>query len=290
MKWSDRRARFRALLEGADCIYPASVFDPVSVRIAHDLGFELGMLGGSVASYSVLGAPDIIVLTLTELAERCRRISEAAELPLLVDADHGYGNAMSVMRTIEELEVAGVAGLTIEDTTLPTAYGAAAQGSLISLEEGVGKMRAAVQARRDRDFAILGRTSALGMVGIDEMLRRIRAYEAAGVDGICVTHVRTEEHLEAAASAVRLPLMLGPIGPALMGNRALLAKHRVRICLQGHQPFMAAVQAVHDTLSALRNGTAPDALPGIASNALMRQVTRAADVARWETDFLGTKA
>ena len=119
MRWSARRQAFREILTGAHCVHPGSVFDPISARIAEDLGFELGMFAGSVASMTVLGAPDRIVLTLTEFAAQAQRICRAGELPLLVDADHGYGNALNVQRTVEELEMAGVAGLSIEDTELP---------------------------------------------------------------------------------------------------------------------------------------------------------------------------
>jgi PEP phosphonomutase and related enzymes len=101
---TDRRKRFRSLLSGERCIHPGSVFDPISARIAEDLGFELGMFAGSTASLTVLGAPDLIVLTLSEFAGQAYRINRAGGLPLLVDADHGYGNALNVKRTVEELE------------------------------------------------------------------------------------------------------------------------------------------------------------------------------------------
>ena len=116
MTFTARRQSLRAHLDTDHCIVPASIFDPFSARIAEDLGYEIGMLGGSTASLAVLGAPDLIVLTLTEFAEQCRRISRASALPFMADADHGYGNALNVMRTVEELETAGVAALTIEDT------------------------------------------------------------------------------------------------------------------------------------------------------------------------------
>ena len=118
MNPTPRRERFRSILAGDRCVYAASVFDPISARIAEDLGFEAGMLAGSVVSGRVLGAPDLVVLTLTELAQQVRRVCRAGELALMVDADHGYGNALNVMRTVEELENAGAAGLTIEDTLL----------------------------------------------------------------------------------------------------------------------------------------------------------------------------
>src|SRR6195256_173656 len=117
------------------------------------------MFGGSVASLAVLGDPDITLITLTEIAEQMRRMSRAAALPVLVDADHGYGNALNVSRTVQELEAAGAAGLPIEDTLLPKAYGQA-KTQLISLEEGVGKMQAALDARSDPSLLIIGRTGA----------------------------------------------------------------------------------------------------------------------------------
>ena len=104
---SSTSRKLRAILSGARCIRPGSVYDAISIRIAADLGFEVGMFGGSVASLAVLGDPDIALITLTELAEQMRRMSRAAALPVLVDADHGYGNALNVRRTVQELEAAG---------------------------------------------------------------------------------------------------------------------------------------------------------------------------------------
>src|SRR6187397_982794 len=141
-RWSERRSRLRTVLGGNRCVHPGSVFDPISARIAEELGFEVGMFAGSIASFTVLGAPDLIVLTLSEFAEQAYRINRAGKLPLLVDADHGYGNALNVMRTVQELETAGVAAMCIEDKLLPRTYGEKSP-TLISLDEGVGKMRAA---------------------------------------------------------------------------------------------------------------------------------------------------
>src|ERR1700722_20167654 len=115
MTFRKRREALRSILSGSACVRPGSVYDAISIRIAEDIGFEVGMFGGSVASLAVLGDPDIALITLTELAEQMRRMSRAAALPVLVDADHGYGNALNVRRTVQELEAAGAAGLTIED-------------------------------------------------------------------------------------------------------------------------------------------------------------------------------
>ena len=285
MNVSPRRERFRAILSGQDCIHPASVFDPVSARIAQDLGFELGMFAGSIASLTVLGAPDLVVLSLAELAEQAHRICRAADLPLLVDADHGFGNALSVKRTVEELETAGVAGLTIEDTLLPAPFGDGGKARLVSVEEGIGKMRAALAGRQDSSLVIAGRTSAVTITGLEDALVRLKAYEKAGVDALFLVGVRTREELTAIASAVKLPLITGnAVGE--LDDLAYLASAHVRVCLQGHLPFMAGVRAVYETMKALRTGTAPSHIPNVASTELVKQVSRDADYQNWIKEFL----
>ena len=285
MRYGKRRQAFRAILSGADCVHPGSVFDPISARIAEDIGFECGMFAGSVASLTVLGAPDIVVLTLSEFAQQIARITRAGELPLLVDADHGYGNALSVMRTVEELEIAGVAAMTIEDTALPTPFGTS-KPSLLSREEGLGKIRAALAARRDQATAIIGRTSALAIAGMDETLARAKAYDLAGVDALFFTGVASADQLRALRAVTEKPIILGGSDGDLGGKPAMAALG-VRVALQGHQPFMAAVQAVYATLQALRDGVAPKALGGQPSAMLMKSLTREADYAAAAKDFLG---
>lgn len=285
MRSTTPREKFRAVLSGDRCVHPGSVFDPISARIAEDLGFEIGMFAGSIASMTVLGAPDLIVLTLSEFADQARRICRAGALPLMVDADHGYGNALNVKRTVEELEVAGIAGLSIEDTLLPRSFGSGGKTELLSVEEGVGKMRAALSGRSDPGLCIFGRTSAAAVTDTEDCIARVRAYQAAGVDAIFLVGVKDRAQLEAVAAEVTLPIMLGSAGKALM-DKDYLASHGVRICLQGHQPFAAAVQAVHATLKALRDGVDPAALPGLPANELMKQVTRGADYDRWTESFL----
>ncbi len=284
-QWSERRERFRAILAGDICVHPASVYDPVSVRIAEDLGFEMGMLAGSIASATVLGAPDIIQLTLTEFADQAHRIGRAAGLPLMCDADHGYGNALNVMRTVTELETAGVAGLSIEDTLLPQPFGSAGRAELSSVEEGVGKMRAALAARRDPALVIAGRTSAPALTGVADTIVRAKAYEEAGVDAIFLVGIKTRDDLDAIAAEVSKPMILGGAGREIM-DREYLAKRGVRICLQGHQPFMAAIQAVHDCMKALRDGVEPSQLRGVANDEFVKRVTRQADYSRWAKDWL----
>jgi carboxyvinyl-carboxyphosphonate phosphorylmutase len=286
MNLTQRRQRFRSILGGDRCVHPASVFDPISARIAEDLGFEVGMLAGSIASGTVLGAPDLVVLTLSEFAEQIHRICRAGDLSLLVDADHGYGNALSVMRTVEELESAGVSALTIEDTVLPRAFGAAGQEQFLSLEEGVGKMKAALAARQDPDLVIAGRTGSLRGLGVPEAIRRAKAYEAAGVDAMFLAGAQTRDEVQAVRAELKIPLLLGGAGGEL-ADLQFLGANGVRVALQGHLPFQAAVKAVYDTLKALRDGAPPaDLGPNLASAELMDQVTRRTGYSRWSEDFL----
>ena len=287
MAFRKRRDALRSILSGSTCIRPGSVYDATSIRIAEDLGFEVGMFGGSVASLAVLGDPDIALITLTELAEQMRRMSRAAALPVLVDADHGYGNALNVRRTVQELETAGAAGLTIEDTLLPQAFGQT-KTQLISLEEGVGKMKAALDGRGDPSLVIVGRTGAASVSGVEDAIARARAYEAAGVDALFFTGLKTRAELEAIAAATTLPIVLGGFPEELIDPSAL-ASQRVRIALQGHAPFAAATQAVYATLKALRDGELPKNLKGVASSELTGRVTRDADMKTRSSEFLGLK-
>ena len=285
MNFTARRARYRAILDGNQCVHPASVFDPISARIAEDLGFETGMFAGSIASFTVLGAPDLVVLTLTEFAQQIHRICRAGDLSLMVDADHGYGNALNVMRTVEELETAGVSALTIEDTALPRGYGAAG-AELLSLDEGVGKIKAALAARTDPALAIAGRTGALRITGLDDTIRRVKAYQQAGADAIFLAGAATRDEVAAVAAELSLPLLLGGTTGELQ-DREWLSAHGVRIALQGHLPFSAAVKAVHDTLKALRQGTPPaDLRPTLATDDQMAQFTRRPAYQQWTSEFL----
>ncbi|UZE51732.1 isocitrate lyase/PEP mutase family protein [Rhodopseudomonas sp. P2A-2r] len=287
MTFRTRRAVLREILAGDKCLRPASVYDAISLRIAEDIGFEVGMFGGSAASLAVLGDPDIALITLTELAEQMRRMARAATLPVLVDADHGYGNALNVRRTVQELEMAGAAGLTIEDTLLPQAYGVSKQ-QLISHDEGVGKIRAALQARGDSSLVIVGRTGAASITSVDDAIVRARAYQAEGVDALMFTGVKTRAELEAISAATTLPIVLG--GPTEeMADWDFLAAQRVRIAVQGHAPIAAATQAIFATLQAVRDGAAPKELQGLASSDLMDWVTRAALVKQRAADVLGLK-
>jgi len=279
---NNKRRALRALLNGQDCIFPASVFDPLSGRAAEEIGYECLFMAGSVASLVILGAPDLVIITLSELAEQTRRIARATSLPFFLDADHGFGNALSVMRCVEELEAAGLSGLTIEDTELPDPFDKKS-GMPFSIAEGVGKLKAALAARSDPDFVIIGRTGAVGASGLEDALARIAAYQETGVDAIFLSGLKTREEIEACANACRLPLLLGNI-PEKLRDQEALAKLGIRAVITGHRPHAASVTATYETLHATRNGTLGPA-PADES-AMMDRLTRKQDYARWNKYFL----
>ena len=246
MNWTPRRQRFRQILQGTDCITPVTVFDPLSARMVEDLGGQVGMLAGSVAAMAILGAPDKMLITASEFADMALRICRAGDLAVIADADHGYGNAMNVQRTIRELDHAGLAAITIEDTDLPQPFGSV-NAQLLSIEEGTGKMRAAVAGRVDPDLVILARTSAATITGRDDCIARIKAYAKTGVDGITLIGARSRDDLDALCSATDLPIMLGGLG-SIAPTPDEAAKMGARICLRGHQPYLASLAATYSAI------------------------------------------
>ena len=285
-RWHARRERFREIMNGPRCVFPASVFDPLSARIAEDIGYEVGMFAGSTASLTVLGAPDYIVLTLSEFAEQAHRICRASPLPIMVDADHGYGNALNVMRTVEELEAAGICGLSIEDTDLPEPFGSAGKAKIRSREEGLGKVKAALAARADDSLVIAGRTSAPAITDMDDAVARVTSYAEAGADAVFLVGIKERGQLDRVAEAVNVPIILGGV-PASMLDEDYLSARGVRICLKGHQTIPAAAEAIRRTMQALRDGTPAKDLEGLASGETMDRLTRKADYDAARKDYLG---
>jgi carboxyvinyl-carboxyphosphonate phosphorylmutase len=222
---------------------------------------------------------------MTEFADQIRRITRASDLPLIVDADHGYGNALNVMRTVEECEHSGVSAMSIEDTALPTRFGNTGGEELISISEGVGKMKAALSARSDPSLIIAGRTSALKIEGLEGTIARAKAYAAAGVDAIFLVGVETLDHVKGVREAVNLPIIVGSAPASL--KREDLAAAGARVLLQGHQPVAAAVKALREVYEHLHKGGAPaDLKSKIASNDEMNAVTRNDIWKGWQKDYL----
>ena len=211
MNETDKRLKFREIMKREQITRPASVHDSISANIADHYKFELGMFAGSIASATVLGAPDYILLTMDEFANQIRKITRYSRLALLADADHGYGNAMNITRTTEELENAGISAFTIEDTQLPLPFEASNQNKLIDSNEMVGKLKAALATRQDSSMSIIARTSAINFVGIDEAVERVKKYSQLDIDGIFLTGVDSEDKLQQIAAVTDNPLILGSI-------------------------------------------------------------------------------
>ena len=275
------RQQFRTLLASQNCYHTASVFDPMSARIAADLGFEMGILGGSVASMQVIAAPDFALITLSEFAEQATRVGRVSQLPVIADADHGYGNALNVMRTVHEIERTGLAALTIEDTVLPAAYGRN-KIELISLEEGVGKIKAALEARIDPAFSIIARTHA-GIASTEEVIRRAKAYQHAGADGICLVGVKDIAHMTEIASEISIPFMLVTYNNPNLKDDTALAKLGVRIMVDGHAAYFAAIKATYDCLREQRGAQSND----LSASALAQQYTAPEQYIEWAKNYMG---
>jgi carboxyvinyl-carboxyphosphonate phosphorylmutase len=278
--FTERRKQLRAVLAREAISSPISVWDATSARLAKQAGWELGLLGGSVASHVVLGAPDLVVLTLAEMAEQCRRICFHADIPLLVDSDHGYGNALNVRRTIEELELAGVAGLNIEDTVLPRPYGNTDDTELIPVDEFRDKLRAAVDARNDPELVIIGRTQIKGM---DETLSRVQACIDANVDVIFLNGRGSLEMLDRVHAMTKLPLILN----RTEGTHEEWIARGGRVLYLGHQTYYATLQNVWESYQTLLK---PDGVKQMASRVISPELQKVAlaegDYQEWQRDFL----
>ncbi|HUP93307.1 MAG TPA: isocitrate lyase/phosphoenolpyruvate mutase family protein [Burkholderiales bacterium] len=279
------RLRGRAILKGSECVSPASVHDALSARVASLVGFELGLLSGSIATAATLPGPDLGVVTLTEFADQVRRVVRAGNLTLLVDADNGYGNALNVMRTIEETEHAGVSLIAIEDVVLPARFGGD-PNEVVSTPEMTGKLRAALAARSDPALVIAARTAAARTEGVEGTVARAKAYAATGIDALFVVGFKDIALIEAVHAAVDLPLIIG--SGAAPADRKRLQALGVRIMLQGHQPIAAAVKALRDTYEHLYKGGSPaDLKSRIASAEEMDGVTQREEYAERQRDYLG---
>ena len=280
---TEQRQRLRSVLAGSVCRSPATVYDALSARIAESVGYEMGILSGSVSGATLLAAPDIVLQTLTEFAAQVRSIMRVCDLSLVLDADHGYGNALNVMRTVQELEHAGASAIMIEDTVMPPRFGAAGL-EVIPIEEMCAKLRAALHVRQDPALVIIGRIAALKAADAGHAVERARVYAATGVDALFVTGLETLDEFDAIRAAVKLPIIVGR-APAL--KREDLEPRGVRLVLQGHQPVAAAVKALRDIYTQLHKGAAPTELKSlIATPQEMDELVNGAQYRAWLQQYL----
>jgi len=200
--------RLRHLLDQPGILVAPGVYDSLTASIAAQQGFEALYMTGAGLSYSLLGQPDLGLLTMTEMSSRIRYIKSATPgLPIIADGDTGYGNAMNVIRTVQEYEDCGAAAIQLEDQTFPKRCGHLWDKDVISVEEAATKIAAAVEARRDPDFVIIARTDARGIMGMDEAIRRAKIYASAGADLIFVEAPKSIQEVAAVPASVGAPCM-----------------------------------------------------------------------------------
>ena len=282
---SRARELFREVLARPTCTLAANIFDPLSARIAHMLGYEVCVLSGSVGKVANLGVPDIVLSNMSDVVDHCRRITRIADAPLMVDAEDGFGNAVNVVRTVREMEAAGVAAIEIEDNFVPRRFNVADPG-LVSTAEQVGKLEAAVAARTDPTTVIVARSAALGLCPMDEALERIQAYSQTGAEALMLTGSRSREQIEAARAVTSLPLcVLNP--PADARNDQAFLDANMRILMLGNPTYAVAVKAIHDSLKHLQDGGAMEELSDrTAPPELLRQVNRTDEFVELQERYL----
>jgi len=280
------RDRFRRVLARPSCTLAANIFDPLSARIAHMLDYEVCFLSGSVGKVANLGVPDIVMSNMSDLVDHCRRITRIADVSLMLDGEDGFGNVVNVVRTVRELEAAGVSAIEIEDNIAPKQFKAEDPG-LVSKDEQVGKLEAAVAARTDPTTVIIARTAALSHCSLDEALDRIAAYAQTGVEAVRLAGLGSREQLEAVHGTTALPLtVLSP--PKDIGDDPdFLAANGVRILMVGNPAFAVTVKAIYDCLRHLKEGGAVEELsPKEATPDLLRLVNRTDEFVQLQQKYL----
>ncbi len=203
----NRGAQLRRLIDKGGIVMAPGVYDAFCARMVEQAGFEAVSVTGNGVSASMLGKPDVGLLTMTEVVDNARRIASAVDIPVVCDADTGYGNAVNVIRTVQEFEAAGIAGISIEDQVSPKRCGhMAGPRRVIPLEEMLGKLEAALWARKNPDFLITARTDAAKSEGLDAAILRGRAYAELGVDIVNVHVVEGRESLKKIGESISVPL------------------------------------------------------------------------------------
>jgi carboxyvinyl-carboxyphosphonate phosphorylmutase len=281
------REQFRNVLARSTCTLAANIFDPLSARIAHLLGYDVCVLSGSVGKVANLGVPDIVLSNMSDVVDHCRRITRMAEVSLMVDAEDGFGNAVNVTRTVNELEAAGVSAIEIEDNVVPKQFNVSHPG-LVSTAEQVGKLRAAIAARSDPTTVIVARTSSLAECSLDDALDRIRAYADTGAEALMLVGIqRGRLDLEAVHRATSLPLCVLNPPPDVRNDPGFLAASGVRILMLGNPVFAVAVKAIYDSLKHLHEGGALEALQDRqASQELLRVVNRTEEFLQQQREYM----
>jgi 2-methylisocitrate lyase-like PEP mutase family enzyme len=258
-------ARLRALLESGQTIVAPGAFDPLAARLVEEAGFPAVYMTGFGTSAALLGRPDVGLLTMTEMAGNAARIAACVDIPLIADADTGYGNPLNVIRTVGAYEVAGAAGIHIEDQVAPKKCGHMEGKLVIPAAEMAAKIAAATEARTDPDFMIIARTDARAVEGLDRALARARMYLDAGADALFIEALTSEAEIVAAASAFPgVPLLFnwaegGRTPPVSL---ARLQELGYRIVIFPISTLLAATAAMRGILQEIARAGTPAAALG----------------------------
>ncbi|WIV11967.1 isocitrate lyase/PEP mutase family protein [Proteiniborus sp. MB09-C3] len=248
----------RQLLNAKEILVAPGAHDALTARVIEKSGFKAVYMTGYGQAASVLGKPDIGLLSMTEMLDRARKFASAVNIPVIADGDTGFGNAITVMRTVEEYEAAGVAAIQLEDQIAPKRCGHMLGRKVVSMEEMVGKIEAAKAARKDPDFVIIARTDARTVHGIDEAIKRAKAYEAAGADVIFVESVENEEEMKRVHSEIKVPTLANMVEGGrtpLLTNKKLEEIGYSLVIYPTASTYVAA-KAMFDLMEALKvNGT-----------------------------------
>jgi 2-methylisocitrate lyase-like PEP mutase family enzyme len=278
---AETRATLRRLIEKRDALLVPGTANALTARIIQDLGFEALYLTGAGLANTHLGVPDLGLVTVTELAETTSRISDVCSLPLIVDIDTGFGNALNVYRTVQLMERSGAAALQIEDQVFPKKCGHFAGKAVVPTQEIVGKVKAALDARTDPNLLIIARTDARAVEGFDKAMERAHAFIEAGAD---VTFVEAPETAEELAIIGKLPvpqlanLVVGGKTPMLSQDE--LRSMGFSIVLYANAALQATVTAVQGVLGHLRD---KGSLSGIEDRlATFSERQRIVDKDRWD--------
>jgi 2-methylisocitrate lyase-like PEP mutase family enzyme len=233
-------------------------------RAIEDLGFEAVYVTGAGIANMHLGAPDIGLTTLTEIADTLAAISDAVALPLIVDADTGFGNAINTVRAVRVLERSGAAGIQLEDQVFPKKCGHFAGKGVVALDEMVQKVKAAVDARRDQDLQIIARTDARAVEGLDRAIERAHAFAEAGADVIFIEAPTSSAELARIADEIKAPQVVNIVfgGKTPDPGRAELAKMKFALVLYANAALQAALKASIDVLGALKRDGSLDGVAG----------------------------
>ena len=245
------RTRLRELLTGGQLVVAPGVYDGISAQLAKRTGQPAAYLTGAGVAASGFGLPDIGLLTQTEMVERARvTVTALGDVPLLADADTGYGAPINVIRTVREYEGAGVAAIQLEDQAFPKRCGHLPGKDLVSAEDFVRTLGAALEARTDSDMLLIARTDARGPLGLDEAIRRANRYAAEGADILFVEAPQSDREIERIAAEVEAPLLLNLVIGGLTPEQSARRLQQLGFAVAIH-PSAVLAQAALGALTAL---------------------------------------